>query len=45
MNVQKSSKAILIKSFVSHRPLSREGGSVGRTKKKRNEHMKGSECQ
>ena len=37
------SKAIPIKCFVSHRPPSREGGSVGQAKK-RNEHMKGSEC-
>ena len=29
------SKAIPIKCFVSHRPPSREGGSVGRTKKKK----------
>ena len=35
-------KAIRKRCFVSHRPLSREGGSVGRAKKKRNEHMKGS---
>ena len=28
-------KAIPIKGFVSHRPPSREGGSVGRAKKKR----------
>ena len=35
-------KAIPIKCFVSHRAPSREGGSVGRAKK-RNEHMKGSE--
>ena len=34
-------KAIQKKCFVSHRPPSREGGSVGRAKKKRNEHMKG----
>ena len=27
--------AIPIKCFVSHRPLSREGGSVGRAKKKK----------
>ena len=37
-------KAIPIKCFVSHRPSSREGGSVGRSgkkkeKKKKNEHM------
>jgi len=33
-------KAIAIKCFVSHRPPSREGGSVGREKKqKKNEHM------
>ena len=38
-------KAIPIKCFVSHRSPSREGGSVGRSKKKRNEHMKGSKCQ
>ena len=31
-------KAIPIKCFVSHRAPSREGGSVGRAKK-RNEHM------
>ena len=31
--------AIPIKCFVSHRPPSREGGSVGRAKKKKNEHM------
>ena len=37
-------KAIPIKCFVSHHPPSREGGSVGWAKK-RNEHMKGSECQ
>ena len=36
--------AIPIKCFVSHRPPSREGGSVGRAKK-RSEHKKGSECQ
>ena len=36
-------KAIPIKCFVSHRPPSREGGSVGRAKK-RNGRMKGSEC-
>ena len=29
--------AIPIKCFVSHRPLSREGGSVGRAKKKKQE--------
>ena len=29
------SKAIPIKCFVSHRPPSREGGSVGRAKKKK----------
>ena len=34
------SLAIPIKCFVSHRPPSREGGSVGWAKKKRkNEHM------
>ena len=38
------SRAIPIKCFVSHRPPSREGGLVGRAKK-RNEHMIGSECQ
>ena len=27
------------KCFVSHRPPSREGGSVGRAKEKRNKHM------
>ena len=33
-------KAIPIKCFVSHRPPSCEGGSVGREKKrKKNEHM------
>ena len=35
-------KAIPIKCYVSHRPPSREGGSVGRAKKKKkkwNEHM------
>ena len=35
-------KAIPIKCFVSHRPPSREGGSVGRAKKNKqtkNEHM------
>ena len=32
-------QAIPIKCFVSHRPPSREGGSVGRAKKKKNEHM------
>ena len=33
-------KAIPIKSFVSHRPPSCEGGSVGPAKKKKkNEHM------
>ena len=37
-------KAIPIKCFVSHRPPSREGGSVGRGKKK-SERMRGSECQ
>ena len=31
-------KAIPIKCFVSHRPPSREGGSVGQ-KEKENEHM------
>ena len=33
--------AIPIKCFVSHRPSSGEGGSVGRSgkKKKKNEHM------
>ena len=36
-------KDIHIKCFVSHRPPSREGGSVGRAKQ-RNERMKGSEC-
>ena len=30
-------KAIPIKCFVSHRPPSREGGSVGRAKKKKRE--------
>ena len=35
------SKAIPIKCLVSHRPPSREGGSVGRAKKKK----KGSGCQ
>ena len=30
-------KAIPIKCFVSHRPPSREGGSVGRAKKKKSE--------
>ena len=38
-------KAIPIKCFVSRRPPSREGGSVGRAKKKRNDHLKGSGCQ
>ena len=38
--------AIPVKCFVSHRPPSRECGSVGRaSEKKRNKHMKGSECQ
>ena len=36
-------EAIPIKCFVSHRPPSREGGSVDQAKKK-NEYMKGSEC-
>ena len=34
-------KAIPIKCFVSHRPPSCEGGSVGWAKKVKNEHMKG----
>ena len=38
-------KAIPIKCFVSHRPPSRKGRSVGRAKKKRNEYKKGSGCQ
>ena len=38
-----TTKAIPIKCFVSHRPPSREGRSVGQ--KKRNEDMKGSEGQ
>ena len=40
-------KAIPIKCFVSHRPPYREGGSVGRAKKKKkgNDHLKGSGCQ
>ena len=29
----------IIKCFFSHRPPSREGGSVGRARKKKNEHM------
>ena len=42
----KTTKAIPIKCFVSHRPPSREGGSVGRAKKKKgNDHLKGSGCQ
>ena len=32
-------QAIPIKCFVSHRPPSRGGGSVGRAKKKKNKHM------
>ena len=32
-------RAIPIKCFVSHRPPSHEGGSVGQVKKKGNEHM------
>ena len=36
-----SCKAIPIKCFVSHRPPSREGGSVGRTKKKRERSLEG----
>ena len=32
-------KAIPIKCFVSHRPVSCDGGSVGREKKKKNEHF------
>ena len=42
-----ASKAIPVKCFISHRPPSREGGSVGWAKKKknRNEHMNDSECQ
>ena len=32
-------KAIPIKCFVSHRPPSREGGSVGRAKKKKKKGM------
>ena len=35
-----SGLAIPIKCFLSHRPPSREGGSVGRPKKKWNEYMK-----
>ena len=37
----KITMAIPIKCFVSHRPPSHEGGSVGRAKKKKkkNEHM------
>ena len=42
--VRIGAKAIPIKCFVSHRPPSREGGSVGRAKEKNN-HMKDSECQ
>ena len=34
-------KAIPIKCFVSHRPPSREGGSVGRAKKKRERSLEG----
>ena len=40
----KNIEAIPIKCFVSPRPPSREGRSVGRAKE-RNEHTKGSECQ
>ena len=36
-----SIKAIPIKCFVSHRPPSREGGSVGRAKKKRERSLEG----
>ena len=38
-------KAIPIKCFVSHRPTSCDGGSVGWAKKKKNEHLKGSGLQ
>ena len=38
---QLKAKAIPIKCFISYRPPSRKGRSVGR-EKKRNEHMKGS---
>ena len=34
-------EAIPIKCFVSHRPPSREGGSVGRAKKKRERSLEG----
>ncbi len=35
-------RAIPIKCFVSHRPVSCDGGSVGQAKKqKKNEHLKG----
>ena len=34
----KDTLTIPIKYFVSHRPPSRAGGSVGRAKKKKNEH-------
>ena len=49
LRIQKSvtgmnSKAIPIKCFVSHRPVSCDGGLVGRAKKN-NEHLKGSRFQ